>query len=165
MRKWLIPCLVLIVNATGQAEPRYLEGVGIPNTETLGGESITGTIDWGNPPLVTTADYDISIGGESFSGEFALAATTISGPSAQLVYVDPANGLVLSAVSADGPTSLDAELYSLDGGYGGYETWLLTDTAPLANRYGTITSIVPEPGWLGMLCWIVAMFALRTHRR
>jgi hypothetical protein len=150
---------------------RYLSGVGVPSTETPGGELVRGTIDWGSPETVSDAEYAITIGDDEYAGVLTLNATTTSGPAAQLVYGDAENGIVLTAVSADGPFSLDAAHFVDSAGFGGFEFWTITDTASFFNRFHTITAIsaspvpVPEPWTLGVLGAMVLMIAcrLRVH--
>ena len=140
--------LVLAIAASSTAATRYMDGVGFPTTETPGGESMAGTLDWGTPGDITDLDYDIVWGDQEWTGMFTLLATNIAGSSAQLIYSDPVNDLTLTAISADGSFSLDSDDFVDSGGYGGFEAWTLTDANPSANRYGTITHIstVPEPG-------------------
>ena len=140
--------LVAMMTASGTAATRYLDGVGIPTTETPGGESMLGTLDWGDLGEITDIDYDIKWGDDEWAGMFSLLTTNIAGSSAQLIYADPVNDLILTAISADGPFSLDSDDFVDSEGYGGFEAWTLTDAEPDLNRYGTITHIssVPEPG-------------------
>ena len=154
--------LVAMMAASGYAETRYASGVGFPTTETPGGESILGTLDWGSPSDITNLDYDLTWGTSSWAGMFSLLTTNIAGGSAQLVYGDPTNDLIFTAISADGSFNLDADTFVDTAGYGGFETWTLTDANPALNRYGTITHIssVPEPGLqivavCGGLCLLV----------
>ena len=154
--------LVVMMATSGYAATRYASGVGFPTTETLGGESITGTLDWGSPSDITSLDYDLTWGTTNWVGMFNLLTTNIAGSSAQLVYGDATNDLILTAISADGSFNLDADLFVDTGGYGGFEAWTLTDANPALNRYGTITHIssVPEPGLqiaavCGGLCLLV----------
>ena len=139
---------VLILASAGHAATRYVSGVGFPTTETPGGESLSGTVDWGDPSDIATIDYSLEWGDDDWTGTMGLLATNIAGTSAQMIYADPANDLVLTAISADGPFDLDADLFLDTEGYGGFEAWTLTNTGPSANKYGTITGIssVPEPG-------------------
>ena len=145
----LMCCMCVSSVATGAI--RYMDGVGFPTTETPGGESILGTLDWGTPSILSEVTYALDWGPESFEGTMNLLATNIAGQSAQLIYQDPANGLTMTAVSADGDFSLDAEDFEKARGYGGFEAWTLTDVQPELNRYGSITSIdsvrppIPEP--------------------
>ena len=107
-----------------------------------------GTLDWGDLGEITDLDYDIKWGDDEWAGMFTLLSTNIAGSSAQLIYTDPVNDLILTAISADGPFSLDSNDFVDTEGYGGFEAWTVTSAAPAANKYGTITHIstVPEPG-------------------
>ena len=140
--------LVAMMTASSTAATRYLSGVGFATTETPGGESMLGTLDWGTPGDITNLDYDITWGDQEWAGMFSLLATNIAGSSAQLIYSDPVNDLTMTAISADGSFSLDSDDFVDTEGYGGFEAWTLTDANPALNRYGTITHIsaVPEPG-------------------
>ena len=159
MRKWIGVFLVLVWCGQAQASIRHMVGVGIPTTETPGGEYIVGRIDWGVDNSIGSADYVIGIGIPAYAGTFDLVASIISGQSAQLVYADGTNGLVLTATSADGPYELDAATFVDTAGYGGFELWTVTDTKADANRYGSITSMthVPEPS-----SWLLLMIGVLT---
>ena len=163
--------LVLCVAGQLSAATRYLTGIGIPTTETPGGALVVGTIDWGTPEQLTTADYDLTLDGDPFAGQLILTASTNAGAASQLVFADVNNGIVVTAISADGPTTLDAAAYVNTEGYGGYEAWTLTDTAAGLNRYASLTQIsatpiaVPEPGAWVMLLIGVGTGMLMIHNR
>ena len=148
--RWAI-LLVLAVASTGHGAIRYMDGFGFPTTETPGGQAISGTLDWGTPSILSEVTYKLDWGETEFEGTMELLATNIAGTSAQLIYQDELNGLTMTAISADGDFSLDAANFVDEEGYGGFEAWTMTDPTPVANRYGTLTSIrnhyaVPEPG-------------------
>ena len=112
--------LVVMMTTSVTAATRYLDGVGFPTTETPGGESMLGTLDWGTPGDITDLNYDIKWGDQEWAGMFTLLATNIAGSSAQLIYSDPVNDLTLTAISADGSFSLDYDDFIDTEGDGGF---------------------------------------------
>jgi len=140
-----------------------ITGVGIPTTDTPGGDPVWGTVTWLDSEQ---ANYAVRWGATDHAGVLVLQTATTVGDVTTGIWGDPAAGLLLAAVSADGPVVWDPASWPRPG-HGGFETWLLIDTSAKPNHYASLVTLtVPEPrhavAWVGFwvgflvlaLCWL-----------